>query len=48
MSQLPSLTGREVIAALGKIDFNVARVRGSHQTLSEISLRIRKVVSGKW
>ncbi|WP_292759848.1 type II toxin-antitoxin system HicA family toxin [Nostoc sp. NOS(2021)] len=30
MSQLPSLTGREVIAALGKIGFDVARVRGSH------------------
>jgi predicted RNA binding protein YcfA (HicA-like mRNA interferase family) len=30
MSQLPSLTGREVITALGKIGFEVARVRGSH------------------
>lgn len=33
MSQLPSLTGREVIAALGKIGFEVARVRGSHHIL---------------
>ena len=33
MSQLPSLTGREVIAALGKIGFKVARVRGSHHIL---------------
>jgi predicted RNA binding protein YcfA (HicA-like mRNA interferase family) len=33
MSQLPSLTGREVIAALGKIGFEVDRVRGSHHIL---------------
>jgi predicted RNA binding protein YcfA (HicA-like mRNA interferase family) len=33
MSQLPSLTGREVIAALAKIGFEVARVRGSHHIL---------------
>jgi predicted RNA binding protein YcfA (HicA-like mRNA interferase family) len=33
MSQLPSLTGREVIAALGKIGFEVARVRGSDHIL---------------
>ncbi|MEH2249332.1 type II toxin-antitoxin system HicA family toxin [Nostoc sp.] len=33
MSQLPSLTGREVIATLGKIGFEVARVRGSHHIL---------------
>jgi predicted RNA binding protein YcfA (HicA-like mRNA interferase family) len=33
MIQLPSLTGREVIAALGQIGFEVARVRGSHHIL---------------
>ena len=33
MSQLPSVTGRQVIAALGKIGFTVARVRGSHHIL---------------
>ena len=33
MSQLPSVTGREVIAALGKMGFEVARVRGSHDIL---------------
>ncbi len=33
MSQLPSVTGREVIAALSKIGFNVVRVRGSHHIL---------------
>lgn len=31
MSQFPSVTGREVIAALSKVDFELARVRGSHQ-----------------
>ncbi|MDF5733718.1 MAG: type II toxin-antitoxin system HicA family toxin [Rhizonema sp. PD38] len=33
MSQLPSVTGREVIAALGKIGFEVVRMRGSHHIL---------------
>jgi len=33
MSKLPSLTGREVIAALNKAGFEVARVRGSHHIL---------------
>lgn len=33
MNQLPSLTGREVIAALEKIGFKVARIRGSHHIL---------------
>ena len=30
MSQYPSVTGKELIAALKKIDFAVIRVRGSH------------------
>ncbi len=33
MSKLPSLTGREVIAALEKVGFEIARVRGSHHIL---------------
>jgi predicted RNA binding protein YcfA (HicA-like mRNA interferase family) len=33
MSQLPSITGREVIAALARAGFAVARVRGSHHIL---------------
>lgn len=33
MSQLPSVTGRDVITALGKIGFEVARIRGSHHIL---------------
>lgn len=33
MSKLPSLTGKEVITALGKTGFQVARVRGSHHIL---------------
>lgn len=33
MSKLPSLTGKEVITALGKAGFEVARVRGSHYIL---------------
>ncbi|BAZ15992.1 hypothetical protein NIES4071_78650 [Calothrix sp. NIES-4071] len=33
MSKLPSVTGREVISALEKAGFNVARIRGSHHIL---------------
>ncbi|KYC36076.1 hypothetical protein WA1_40775 [Scytonema hofmannii PCC 7110] len=33
MSQLPSVTGRQVIADLGKVGFEVARIRGSHHIL---------------
>ena len=33
MTNLPSLTGREVIKALGKAGFKVVRVRGSHHFL---------------
>ncbi|HAN74298.1 MAG TPA: hypothetical protein DCQ51_21475 [Planktothrix sp. UBA8407] len=33
MSKLPSLTGSEVIKALQKIGFVVARVKGSHHIL---------------
>lgn len=30
MSKLPRLTGKELITALRKIDFDVIRIRGSH------------------
>ena len=30
MSKLPRLTGKEVIAALRKTDFDVIKIRGSH------------------
>ena len=33
MSKLPSLTGREVISALGRDGFEVIRVRGCHHFL---------------
>jgi predicted RNA binding protein YcfA (HicA-like mRNA interferase family) len=33
MSKLPSLTGTEIIKALKKIGFAVARVKGSHHIL---------------
>jgi predicted RNA binding protein YcfA (HicA-like mRNA interferase family) len=33
MSQFPSITGREVIAALGKVGFEVARICGSHHIM---------------
>ena len=34
MSQLPSLTGKEVIKVLNKVGFEVARVKGSHHILA--------------
>jgi predicted RNA binding protein YcfA (HicA-like mRNA interferase family) len=33
MSKLPSLTGKQVIAALSKAGFAVIRIRGSHNFL---------------
>lgn len=33
MSQLPALTGRQLIAALSKLGFRVVRVKGSHHFL---------------
>ena len=33
MSKLPSVTGKELIAALGKVGFHVIRVKGSHHFL---------------
>ena len=39
MTKLPSLTGREVIKALGKADFKVVRVRGSHHFLLHTDAR---------
>ena len=34
MSQIPSLTGKEVIKALKKAGFQIARVKGSHHILA--------------
>lgn len=34
MSQVPSVTGKEVIKALKAIGFEVARIKGSHHILS--------------
>jgi predicted RNA binding protein YcfA (HicA-like mRNA interferase family) len=33
LSQLPALTGRQLIAALSKLGFRVVRVKGSHHFL---------------
>lgn len=33
MSKLPSVTGKEVMTALGKIGFDVVRIKGSHHFL---------------
>jgi predicted RNA binding protein YcfA (HicA-like mRNA interferase family) len=33
MSEYPSITGRQLIKALAKVGFNVARITGSHHRL---------------
>lgn len=33
MPKLPSLDGKELVAALGRLGFRVARVKGSHHFL---------------
>jgi predicted RNA binding protein YcfA (HicA-like mRNA interferase family) len=33
MTRLPRVTGKQVIAALGRAEFSVVRVRGSHHFL---------------
>ena len=33
MSRLPSLTGKRLVAALGRLGFEVVRTRGSHHFL---------------
>ncbi len=33
MSKLPAVTGRELITALGKVGFQVVRIRSSHHFL---------------
>ena len=33
MTRLPAVTGKDLVAALGKLGFDVLRVRGSHHYL---------------
>lgn len=39
MTRLPRVTGKQVIAALARIDFAVVRVRGSHHFLRHVDGR---------
>jgi predicted RNA binding protein YcfA (HicA-like mRNA interferase family) len=41
MNRLPGLTGRELIAALSKAGFQVARTKGSHHLLRHADGRPR-------
>jgi len=48
MSKLPTLTGKQLIRALGKAGFAVSRVHGSHHFLRHIDGRTTTVpVHGK-
>lgn len=48
MSNFPSLTGKEMIKALGKIDFKVVRIKGSHHRLiHEDGRKVTVPVHGK-
>jgi predicted RNA binding protein YcfA (HicA-like mRNA interferase family) len=43
VTRLPRITGREVIAALRKVGFQVARVKGSHHFLRHPDGRVTVV-----
>lgn len=43
MTRLPRVTGREVIAALRKAGFDVARIKGSHHFLRHTDGRVTVV-----
>lgn len=43
MSRLPSITGRQVIAALQKLGFEEVRTRGSHHYLRHLDGRVTVV-----
>ncbi len=43
MARLPRLTGKEVIAALQRVGFEVARVKGSHHFLRHSDGRVTVV-----
>ena len=43
MARLPRLTGKEVIAALQRVGFEVARVKGSHHFLRHPDGRVTVV-----
>ena len=48
MSNLPSLNGRKLIKILGKFDFEVIRIKGSHHFLKHLDGRTTVVpVHGK-
>lgn len=43
MSKLPTITGQELIKALRKVGFEVARQRGSHVQLRKFTSEGRKI-----
>ena len=43
MTALPAVTGRELIAALGRAGFQVVRVKGSHHFLRHANGRVTVV-----
>jgi len=48
MSKSPALSGKQLIKALGKIGFEVTRIKGSHYFLEHIDNRVTVVpVHGK-
>jgi len=48
MSELPNITGKELIKALSKVGFSVVRVKGSHHRLAHADGRRTTVpVHGK-
>ncbi len=45
MSNIPQVSGKEVIKALGKVGFEVSRQKGSHIRLVRIQNEIKQLVT---
>ena len=43
MTRLPRITGRELVAALGRVGFEVVRVKGSHHFVRHADGRVSVV-----
>jgi len=44
MSKSPALSGKQLIKALGKIGFEVTRIKGSHYFLEHIDNRVTEII----
>lgn len=45
MSNVPQISGKEVIKALGKVGFQVSRQKGSHIRLVRIQVGVKQLIT---